>query len=136
MLAYDPFVEELIMPEYDVLPATLSEVLQQLGFRFDARAGDAGGAEYAERNTFRQMKKTAIFINTGRGRTVDEALIKALQEGWIAGAGLMSWKLSHPPPTNPLLKMENVILTAHVASASARFDPARKRRVGKSWLWR
>src|SRR2546430_16527004 len=35
-----------------------------------------------------------------------------------------------PAPTNPLLKMDNVILTAHVASASARFDPARRRRVG------
>ena len=38
---------------------------------------------------FRQMKKNAIFINTGRGPTVNEsALIKALQEKWIAGAGL------------------------------------------------
>ena len=36
-----------------------------------------------------------------------------------------------PEPANPLLKMENVILTAHVASASARFDPARRRRVGR-----
>src|SRR2546430_11092879 len=35
-----------------------------------------------------------------------------------------------PAPINPLLKMDNVILTAHVASASARFDPARRRRVG------
>ena len=38
---------------------------------------------------FKKMKKTALFVNTGRGSTVDEpALIKALQEGWIAGAGL------------------------------------------------
>jgi D-3-phosphoglycerate dehydrogenase len=36
-----------------------------------------------------------------------------------------------PAPTNPLLKMDNVILTPHVASASARFDPMRKRRVGE-----
>ncbi len=81
---------------------------------------------------FRMMKPTALFINTGRGATVDEAaLIKALQEGWIAGAGLDVLETEPPEPDNPLLKMDNVILTAHVASASARFDPARRRRVGQ-----
>jgi D-3-phosphoglycerate dehydrogenase len=62
---------------------------------------------------------------------VDEsALVKALQEGWIAGAGLDVLEQEPPVPGNPLLTMDNVILTAHVASASARFDPARRRRVG------
>ena len=66
------------------------------------------------------------------GPTVDEAaLIKALQQGWIAGAGLDVLEHEPPQPDNPLLKMDNVILTAHVASASARFDPARRRRVGQ-----
>jgi D-3-phosphoglycerate dehydrogenase len=78
------------------------------------------------------MKPTALFINTGRGPTVDEsALVKALQEGWIAGAGLDVLEEEPPAPANPLLKMDNVILTAHVASASARFDLARLRRVGR-----
>ena len=59
------------------------------------------------------MKTTAIFINTGRGPTVDEAaLIKALQQGWIAGAGLDVLETEPPKPDNPLLKMDNVILTA------------------------
>jgi D-3-phosphoglycerate dehydrogenase len=78
------------------------------------------------------MKKTAIFINTGRGPTVVESgLIKALREGWIAGAGLDVFEIEPPKPDNPLLKMKNVILSPHNASASARFDPARKRRVGQ-----
>lgn len=77
------------------------------------------------------MKKSAFFINTGRGPTVEEkSLIRALQEGWIAGAALDVLETEPPAADNPLLKMENVILTAHVASASARFDPARRRRVG------
>src|SRR2546430_6784106 len=81
---------------------------------------------------FRSMKRSAIFVNTGRGPTVDEsALVKALQEGWIAGAGLDVLEQEPPAPSNPLLGMDNVILTAHVASASARFDPARRRRVGQ-----
>jgi len=132
MLAYDPFVEELIMSEYDVLPATLSEVLQQSDFVSMHAPATPKTQSMLNETHFRQMKKTAIFINTGRGRTVDEsALIKALREGWIAGAGLDVLETEPPTPTNPLLKMDNVVLTAHVASASARFDPARKRRVGQ-----
>jgi D-3-phosphoglycerate dehydrogenase len=132
MLAYDPFVEELIMSEYDVLPATLSEVLQQSDFVSMHAPATPETQSMLNETLFRQMKKTAIFINTGRGRTVDEsALIKALREGWIGGAGLDVLETEPPTPTNSLLKMENVILTAHVASASARFDPARKRRVGQ-----
>jgi D-3-phosphoglycerate dehydrogenase / 2-oxoglutarate reductase len=132
MLAYDPFVEELIMSEYDVLPATLSEVLQQSDFVSMHAPATPETESMLNETLFRQMKKTAIFINTGRGRTVDEsALIKALREGWIAGAGLDVLETEPPTPTNSLLKMDSVILTAHVASASARFDPARKRRVGQ-----
>jgi len=78
------------------------------------------------------MKPEALFISTGRGPTVDEAaLIKALQEGWIAAAGLDVLEKEPPDPTNPLLTMDNVILTPHVASASARMDPERRRRVGQ-----
>ena len=83
---------------------------------------------------FRQMKPNAIFINTGRGgrRSTSRRLIKALQEKWIAGAGLdVLARSSRPKPDNPLLKMPHVILSPHNASASARFDPARKRRVGQ-----
>jgi D-3-phosphoglycerate dehydrogenase len=60
----------------------------------------------------------------------ESALIKALQEGWIAHAALDVLEVEPPAPDNPLLRMKNVTLTAHVASASARFDEARKRRVG------
>ena len=52
MLAFDPFVGELIMPEYDVVCATLLEVLQQSDFVSMHAPGEAGDAEYAERNTF------------------------------------------------------------------------------------
>lgn len=132
MLAYDPFIEELVMPRYDVRPASLSEVLQQSDFiSLHAPATPEAQGMLTERH-FRQMKKTAIFINTGRGPTVNEGtLIQALDEGWIAGAGLDVLETEPPGDNNPLLRMNNVILTAHVASASARFDPARKRRVGQ-----
>src|SRR2546428_9635914 len=75
---------------------------------------------------FRLMKPEAIFISTGRGPTTDEpALIKALREGWTAAAGLNVLEQEPPDASNPLLKMDNVILTPHVASALATFDPER-----------
>jgi D-3-phosphoglycerate dehydrogenase / 2-oxoglutarate reductase len=131
LLAYDPYVEELVMSQYGVEPASLSEVLKQSDF-VSMHAPSTPDAQHMLREEhFRQMKKTALFINTGRGPTVHEpSLIKALEEGWIAGAGLDVVETEPIDMTNPLLKMENVTLTAHVASASARFDPVRRRRVG------
>ena len=131
MLAYDSYVEELVMSPYGVEPASLSEVLQRSDI-VSMHAPPTPDAHHMLREEhFRLMKPSALFINTGRGPTVDEsALVKALQEGWIAGAGLDVLEQEPPAPGNPLLGMDNVILTAHVASASARFDPARRRRVG------
>ena len=132
MIAYDPFIEELVMPQYDVQPATLSEVLQQSDFiSMHAPATPEAQGMLTEKH-FRQMKPNAVFINCGRGPTVDEAaLIKALDEKWIAHAGLDVLEQEPPGDNNPLLRMSNVTLSAHTASASARFDPARKRRVGR-----
>ncbi len=131
MMAYDPFIQETLISEHGVIPATLSEVLSQSDFvSMHAPARPEVHHMLGEKH-FRQMKPSAIFINTGRGATVDEeALIKALQEGWIAHAALDVLEKEPPSHNNPMLGMENVTLTAHVASASARFDEARKRRVG------
>jgi D-3-phosphoglycerate dehydrogenase len=131
LLAYDPYVEEMVMTQHGVMPATLDEVLSQSDFVSMHAPSTKEVFHMLGEEQFRRMKKTALFINTGRGPTVEEeALIRALQEGWIAGAGLDVLEVEPPRQDNPLLKMDNVILTGHVASASARFDPARKRRVG------
>ncbi len=64
---------------------------------------------------FHMMKPGAFFINTARGGLVDEeALAKALSEGWIAGAALDVLTLEPPEPSNRLLKLNSVILTPHV----------------------
>jgi glyoxylate reductase len=65
------------------------------------------------------MKKTAYLINNSRGPVVDEkALYKALEEGWIAGAGLDVFEQEPTPIDNPLLKLDNVVVAPHVSSAS------------------
>lgn len=132
MMAYDPFIEETIMSPYGVIPATLDEVLAQSDFVSMHAPGTPEAAGMLTEAHFRRMKPTAVFINTGRGATVDEpALIRALQEGWIAHAALDVLEQEPPGHNNPLLSMGNVTLSPHNASASARFDPARKRRVGQ-----
>jgi D-3-phosphoglycerate dehydrogenase len=131
MIAYDPFVEEMLISEHGVQPATLSEVLSQSDFVSMHAPARPEVHHMLKEQHFRQMKPTAVFVNTGRGPTVqEEGLIRALQEGWIAHAALDVLETEPPSHNNPLLRMENVTLTAHVASASARFDEARKRRVG------
>ena len=131
ILAYDPYIEELVMSPYGVEPASLTQVLQQSDIISMHAPATPDAYHLLKEEHFRLMKPTALFINTGRGPTVDEpALIKALEQGWIAGAGLDVLEQEPPVSVNPLMKMENVILTAHVASASARFDPVRRRRVG------
>ncbi len=65
---------------------------------------------------FAAMKPTAYFINAARGGVVDEtALIDALQDGRIAGAGL-DVRAAEPPAPSPLETMDNVILTPHIAA--------------------
>ena len=67
------------------------------------------------------MKPTAILINTSRGSIVDEAaLLQALEEGQIAGAGLDVYETEPPESSNPLLVMDNVVFTAH--NAGTTFD--------------
>ncbi len=131
MMAYDPFVAETVLLSHGVLPSTLDEVLTQSDFVSMHAPGTPEARGMMTEKHFQKMKKTAVFINTGRGATVDEpGLIRALQEGWIAHAALDVLEVEPPGHNNPLLSMGNVTLSPHNASASSRFDPARKRRVG------
>jgi len=71
----------------------------------------------------RAMKPNAYLVNISRGGIVDEAaLIKALQEGWIAGSGLDVFEEEPLPPDSPLHDLDNVILSPHVAGFSPHYD--------------
>ncbi len=74
------------------------------------------------------MKPTAILVNTSRGPVIDEvALTRTLSEGKIFGAGLDVFDQEPPPANNPLLQLENVVLTAHFAGPTSDNHIARFR---------
>jgi lactate dehydrogenase-like 2-hydroxyacid dehydrogenase len=116
---HDPQLEQDLGVRY----RSLDELLAQSDFvslhhRFDdSPAGNDrqfGAAEFA------RMKPTAYFINTARGRLVDEdALASAIQNGQIAGAGLDVFRYEPLPPEHPFFALagERLLLTPHVAGA-------------------
>ena len=111
MIAFDPYIEELMMTSYGVEPVSLNELLERSDIVTMHAPSTSEVHHMLTEEHFRKMKPTALFINNGRGPTVDEeALIKALQEGWIAAAGLDVTEKEPPDEDNPLLEMENVIL--------------------------
>jgi phosphoglycerate dehydrogenase-like enzyme len=72
---------------------------------------------------FNLMKSSAFFINIGRGEIVKEdELIKALQEGKIAGAGLDVFTTEPLPAESPLWEMENVIITPHTSGSTEHYN--------------
>ena len=68
---------------------------------------------------FRSMKKTAYFLALSRGKLYDDmALVKALKEGWIAGAGLDVFPVEPPPSSHPIFDCPNVVMSAHTSGWS------------------
>ena len=71
----------------------------------------------------RAMRPHAYLVNVARGRVIDEqVLIRALTDGWIAGAGLDVTEEEPLPATSPLYTMPNVILTPHISGVSVNYD--------------
>ena len=133
VIAYDPYMPPWIAKESRVeLVPTLEEVAARSDFvsvlvPLNDETRKLIGAPF-----FKAMKPTAYFINTCRGPTVDEgALIAALQAAEIAGAGLDVFEEEPTPSDNPLLKMDNVIVTPHSAGQSQLAVPAAKLRLGE-----
>jgi phosphoglycerate dehydrogenase-like enzyme len=101
----------------------LNEVLKQSDFVVNTLPSTDRTRHIFGRSEFQAMKSTAYYINIGRGATTDTAaLVEALREDKIAGAGLDVFEQEPLPPESPLWDMENVIITPHNAGSTVAYD--------------
>ncbi len=119
IIAYDPYIPAEAAKNMGVELVDMDTVITKsdyISLHAPHTAENEGMIGAAQ---FKKMKNTAYLINTARGHLIDEpAMIAALQNGEIAGAGLDVLIQEPPDPSNPLLNMDNVILSAHSAQIS------------------
>src|SRR5579875_3505585 len=117
--------EEATDPDLDVSysPRHLHELLGQSDYVVLAVPLTAETELLIGEAELRTMKSNAYLVNIARGRVVDEqALIRALREGWIGGAGLDVAQIEPLPSNSPLYGMPNVILTPHISGVSVHYE--------------
>lgn len=121
-LAVDPICRSVPGVLGDVWPTSrLNDLLAESDYVVIAAPHTPETAKLFRTPQFEAMKRSAILINIGRGAIVDLAdLTAALQSGLIAGAGLDVFETEPLPAEHPLWRMENVIITPHVAGTSPR----------------
>jgi len=123
VMAYDPYVLGAVMESHGVKPVDLDTLLKESDFISLHTPLTPETISIIGYEEFKKMKSTCYFINTARGGCVDqEALIRALQEGLIAGAGIDVIVNEPIAADNPLITMPNVILTGHSAWYSTTAD--------------
>lgn len=119
IIACDPFVSQEDVGELPVRMTSAEEVYAESDFVIVHTSLTAATYHLVGAEQFKAMKPTAYFINAARGSVVDEAaLIAALQSGEIAGAGLDVLEQEPPERNNPLLAMDQVIVSPHNAALS------------------
>jgi D-3-phosphoglycerate dehydrogenase len=122
IIACDPVVDREAMQAQGVEKVGLDELFSKSDFvSIHVPLSDKTRHLVGEAQ-LRLMKKTAVLVNTARGEIVDQrALYRALTEGWLAAAGLDVLDPEPPAPGDPILALDNVVLTPHIASYSDVF---------------
>ncbi len=132
VISYDPYAIPWVAKDYRVeLVGSLQELAERSDFVSILVPLNDETIKMIDAAFFNAMKPTAYFINTCRGQVVDEAsLIAALEVGQIAGAGLDVFEVEPTPANNPLMKMDNVIVTPHSAGQSDSSIPGGLAQIG------
>lgn len=112
-----PYVEHIYEPD------KIREALSQADVVMVALPKTEETRKLIGRTEFAAMRKGVFFLNGGRGQTVDtDALVEALRNGTVKGAGLDVVNPEPLPPKHPLWEMANVIITPHVAGWFPRYE--------------
>jgi len=119
ILVFDPYIDKSKIEASGIRTADFDALIASSDFvSLHARESKENENMFGKKQ-FELMKKSAYFINSARGSLLDEAaLLEALTSGRIAGAGLDVLKKEPVSPDNPLVLMDNVFITPHIAGAS------------------
>jgi D-3-phosphoglycerate dehydrogenase len=129
VVGYDPYLSSL---PAGILKVTLDALLQQADAVSLHLPLTPESWHLINEATLRKMKPTALLVNTARGGIVETAaLIRALQEGWIAGAALDVLEQEPVPRDSALLSLPNVILNPHASWYSDQSVPELKRKTAE-----
>ena len=119
IIYYDIYRREDVEQEYGVEYVSFEELLSRSDILTIHTALTESTRGLINEKALAKMKPSALIVNTSRGPVIDEkALIKALQEKKIKGAALDVYEKEPTPLDNPLLKLDNVVLSPHCASAT------------------
>ncbi len=117
IIGYSRHISGIEEIDIGVLCGDMKQVIRSADFLSLHLPGSKETTHLIGREELMCMKETAFLINTGRGEVVDEqALIEVLRAGKIRGAALDVFEGNLPRPDNPLLSMDNVIVTPHTAA--------------------
>ena len=132
VIAYDPYLGDEVFAHEGVEKVEFDELLARSDFLSIHVPLIESTRHLIDGEALAKMKPTACLINTSRGGVVDEqALIRALQAGCIAGACLDVTDPEPPDPHNPLLKMEQVLLSPHAAWYSEESQIELRRKIAR-----
>jgi phosphoglycerate dehydrogenase-like enzyme len=135
ILAYSPHADPAEAQALGVHLTSLEEVLRQADFLSLHCRLDAATRGLIGRERLALLKPTAYFINVGRGELVDQpALVEALRTRRIAGAALDVFAVEPLPPGDPLLSLDNVILTPHWSASTSDVWTATGRAMAEGML--
>ncbi len=111
------------IPERWFAPSEITEMVAQCDVLALAAPATDETLNLIGEAQLRAMKPHALLVNIARGELVDDrALVIALKEGWIAGAGLDAYAIEPLPRGHPFWRMDNVIVSPHVASATGKYN--------------
>jgi D-3-phosphoglycerate dehydrogenase len=133
IIACDPYVSADVFPAMGVEPVGLEALLRSADIVTLHTPLTRETRGLIRKDTLRQMKATALLVNTSRGGVVNgEDLAEALRDGRLAGAGLDVFDTEPLPTDHPLRGIPNVLITPHAAWYSAEAEPDLRRRAART----
>lgn len=132
IIAYDPYASKDVFKKFKVKSVDLDTLLAESDIVSVHAPRNKETEHMLSLEQFKKMKPTACLVNTARGAVVDHnALYTALIEGIISAAAVDVTEPEPINPDNPLLKLDNFIVTAHSAAYSYHFNPGLSLRPGE-----